>query len=191
MTTAWRSGNQANSRTARRGEQAADADAEERRQQDEVREIRQQPDVRRHPADERDLQEQDEERREEDADAAGNRTDISCWRVAVTPSLFSASSGQPFHSGTITLPMYCRSVDAHLAREEPGGGEVAEAVEEGDAVREFRLRLLRPGDVVEDGGALLRGAGEEPLVEAVLALEVDPGQAAAHRRLPRRARPPS
>ena len=83
-------------------------------------------------------------------------TDISAGGSRATPSRFRASSGQPFHSGTITLPMYCRSVDAHLARPEPGRGQIAEAVEEGDAVREFRLRLLRPGDVVEDGGALVR-----------------------------------
>src|SRR6185295_1791783 len=47
---------------------------------------------------------------------------------------------------------------AHLAREEAGRGQVAEAVEECDALAHFRLRLLRPRDVVEDGGALCGGA---------------------------------
>ena len=51
---------------SRRRQQAADADAEEAGEQDEVREVGQQPDVGRHPANERDFEEEDEERGEED-----------------------------------------------------------------------------------------------------------------------------
>ena len=47
-------------------QQAADTDAEEARQQDEVREVGEQPDVGRHPADESHLQEQHQERDEKE-----------------------------------------------------------------------------------------------------------------------------
>ena len=47
------------------GEQAADADAEKAREQDEVRKVRQQPDVRRHPPNQRGFEEEDEKRRNE------------------------------------------------------------------------------------------------------------------------------
>ena len=52
-------------RSAPVGEQAAEPAAEEGRQQDEVGEVRQEPDVRRHPPNERDLEEEDQERRQE------------------------------------------------------------------------------------------------------------------------------
>ena len=55
---------------ADRREQAADADPEEARQQDEVREVRQQADVGRHPPDQRDLEEQDEEGNQEEPGSA-------------------------------------------------------------------------------------------------------------------------
>src|SRR5258708_20247790 len=74
----------------------------------------------------------------------------------------------------------------HLARPESRGGEVAEAVEEGDAGRERGLRLRRPCDVIEHRGPLSGGAVEERLVESELALVIDPGEAAPHRGLPRR-----
>src|SRR5436190_1098452 len=45
----------------------ADADTQKRRQQDEVREVREQADVRRQPADERGFQEQDEKGDEEES----------------------------------------------------------------------------------------------------------------------------
>ena len=48
------------------------------------------------------------------------------------------------------------------------------------------LRPLRPGDVVEHRGLLGGRAGDEPLVEALLALAIEPRQTAAHGRLPRR-----
>ena len=60
MTSAWIGAYQANERPVAR-QQAADADAQEGRQQDEIGEIRQEPDVGRHPPDQRDLEEQDEE----------------------------------------------------------------------------------------------------------------------------------
>src|SRR5688572_19687183 len=77
-------------------------------------------------------------------------------------------------------------LDAHLAGEEAAGGQVPEAVEEGDAVRQLRPGLVRPRDVVEHLRPLGGGAGEERLVEAADALAIDPGEPAAHRDLPRR-----
>ena len=108
-------------------EQAAEPSAQERRQQDEVGEVRQEPDVRRHPADERDLEEEDQERRRGTASRIGNceppssrsspRIDISaCFACSAverseyfTPELFKRRVGQPFHSSTNMLPWYCRS----------------------------------------------------------------------------------
>ena len=46
-----------------------------------------------------------------------------------------------------------------------------------------RLRLARPRDVVEHGAALPRHAGDEGLAVPLIALMVEPRQAAAHRRL--------
>ena len=60
------SGNQRRRLARKRREQAADADPEEARQQDEVREVREQADVGRHPPDQRDLEEQDEEGNQEE-----------------------------------------------------------------------------------------------------------------------------
>src|SRR5262249_25410136 len=59
-----------------RREQAADADPKERGQEDEVREVRQQPDVGRHPPDQNDFDEQNEERREEDPKRAHQLTGV-------------------------------------------------------------------------------------------------------------------
>ena len=139
--------------------------------------------MRRHPADERDFQEQDEERREEDAERtriAGHQLLVS----RVTPSFFNASSGHPFHSGTITLPMYCRSVTPILLDQNPAAVRSRKLLKKATPCANSGFAFCGPRDVVEDGGALLRAAVEEPLVEAVLAFQVDPGQAAAHRRLP-------
>src|SRR5438128_935252 len=72
---------------------------------------------------------------------------------------------------------------ARLAREEPRGREIAEAVEEGDTCRVLALRLLGPRDVLQQPGAFGVGAGDERLAVAVVALVIEPGQAAAHRRL--------
>ena len=189
-TTAWRSGNQTNSRAPRRREQAADADAEEAREQDEVREVRQQPDVRRHPADQRDFEEEDEEGREEDPRPASIRRLTSSghfvWcEPAVDPELFSARRDSPSIAGRPCCPC-SRDRRRPSSRPEPGGGEVAEAVEERDAVREFRLDFAWPAMSSRTARRSRGGGREERLVEAALALEVDPGQAAAHRRLPRR-----
>src|SRR6266513_26539 len=70
-----------------------------------------------------------------------------------------------------------------LAREEPRSREIADAVEEGDARRVLALRLLGPCDVVQQRGAFGVGAGDERLAVAVVALVIEPGQAAAQRRL--------
>ena len=50
----------------RRREQAAHPDSQKAREQDEVREVPEEPDVRRHPANQRNLEEQNEKRGEED-----------------------------------------------------------------------------------------------------------------------------
>ena len=54
---------------APRGQQAAEADAEKAREEDEVGEIRQQPDVGRHPANQRGFEEEDEKGRDEEGHA--------------------------------------------------------------------------------------------------------------------------
>src|SRR5207253_5336960 len=59
---------------------------------------------------------------------------------------------------------------AQLAREEPRSREIAEAVEAGDARRVLSLRLLGPGDVVQQRGPFGVGAGDERLAVAVVAL---------------------
>src|SRR5688572_33339721 len=59
--------------------------------------------------------------------------------------------------------------DAHLAGEEAARGQVAEAVEKGDAVLHPRRRLVRPGDIVEHLRPLGCGRGEEVLLEAARA----------------------
>jgi hypothetical protein len=51
---------------ARPGQQTADADPQKAREQDEVGEVRQQPDVCRQPSNERDLEKEDEKGGEED-----------------------------------------------------------------------------------------------------------------------------
>ena len=57
---------------ARRGEQAADADAEKAGEQDEVREVREQADVGRHPPDQRNFEKENEKGRDEGSpDPAG------------------------------------------------------------------------------------------------------------------------
>ena len=71
MTTAWSSGNQTNSRRREGAMQAADADAEKAREEDEVGEVGQQPDVGRHPANERDFEEENEKGGEENPRPTG------------------------------------------------------------------------------------------------------------------------
>src|SRR5207245_4158408 len=85
---------------ARRCQEAPDPDAEKRREENEIREVRQKPDVRRHPPDEGDFEKEDQEGREKNPDGAHRMS------AAQRPSFFSTSSGQPFHSGTIVLPTY-------------------------------------------------------------------------------------
>ena len=69
-----------------RRQQAADADAEKARQQDEVGEVRQQPDVGRHPADQRDFEEENEKRGEEDPRGSASRRPSV---LGGSPSFFS------------------------------------------------------------------------------------------------------
>ena len=134
----------------RRGEQAADADAEERRQQDEVREIRQQPDVRRHPADQRDLQEQDEERREEDAERALESADITAGRPG-DPELLQRLVRTALPLGDDMLPMYCRSSTPILLEQNPLAVRSRKLLKKATPCANSGFALLRPGDVVEDG----------------------------------------
>src|SRR5262245_1214851 len=77
-------------------------------------------------------------------------------------------------------------LDADLGRPEAAGGQIAEAIEERHAMRMFRLCLRRPRNIVEHRLPLGVGAVDEDLVVALLALDVEPGQPAAHRDLPRR-----
>ena len=68
-----------------------------------------------------------------------------------------------------TVAHVLQILDAHLRRPEAGGGEIAEAVEEGDAVRvparirPGRSRRARPRDVVEHRRSLSVGAVDERL----------------------------
>src|SRR5687768_1845532 len=88
--------------------------------------------------------------------------------------------------GHVAVAHVLQVVDPHLAGEEPARREIAEAVEEGDAVREPRLRFLRPGDLVEHLGALRGSRRDKILLEPADALAIEPRQPAAHRRLPPR-----
>src|SRR5207244_4528078 len=88
-----------------------------------------------------------------------------------------------FPLGDEGVPDVPQILYADAAGEEPRRGEVAEPVEERDARSQLRLRLGRPGDVVEHGGALGRRAGDEGLAVAVGALVVEPGEPAAYGRL--------
>ena len=77
-----------------RGQQAAETDAQETRQENEIRKIRQQPDIRRHPSDQRNFKKQDDERDEEQS----NRTHagahcISSARDARSAAGLSTQSG--------------------------------------------------------------------------------------------------
>src|SRR5882672_5862399 len=93
--------------------------------------------MRRHPSDERDFEEQDEERREEHPDRThvGHQSPVV---GGVTPSFFIASSGQPFHSGTNVLPMYWRSATPTFEDQYP------------DAVRS--RKLLKKATPAENSG---------------------------------------
>src|SRR5207249_4367266 len=121
--------------------------------------------------------------------------------ITLPPSPFTAFSPSPASSpvthsqfrerlrGT-ALPLgdervadVAQVLHAQLAREEPRSREIAEAVEAGDARRVLSLRLLGPGDVVQQRGPFGVGAGDERLAVAVVALVIEPGQAAANRRL--------
>src|SRR5690348_3873332 len=62
-------------------------------------------------------------------------------------------------------------LDAHLRRPEAARSEIAEAIEERDAVRMFELRLDGPRDVVEHGRPLRLGAIDKGLVVPLLALD--------------------
>src|SRR6267143_4670720 len=102
--------------------------------------------------------------------------------------VFDAELGERFRGTALPLGEervadVAEVLDADPAREEPRGGEVAEAVEEGDAGGVLGLRLLRPGDGVEHRAALGVGAGDERLAVAVVAAAVEPGQPPADRRL--------
>ena len=176
-------GNHVEQARARRREQAANADAEEAREQDEVREIGEQPDVRRHPANQRNLEKQDQERCEK-----GARRAHAVVRHAggVRPSFFRTSSGQPFHSATPMLPRYCKSAMPILRRPESACREVTEAREEADAVRQLARTPSSATRCVEQRRLLGGGAGDERLVVAVQALAIDPGKPAAHGGLPGR-----
>src|SRR5262249_15953265 len=109
---------------------------------------------------------------------------VRTWRVIRSfecqPDLLHRLVGPalPFRNGVVADVL--QVLHPHLRRPEPARGEVAEAVEEGDAVLHLGLRLLRPGDVVEDGGPLAVRAIEERLVVAPRAFVIEPGEPAAH-----------
>src|SRR6185503_17920621 len=74
---------------------------------------------------------------------------------------------------------------AHLAGEKAAGGQLTEAVEEGDAVGMTRLRLPPwPGDVIENGLAIRVRRCKKRLREPPLAFGIEPRESAAHRGLP-------
>ena len=76
---------------ARPDQHAAEAAAEKAGEQNEIGKVREQADVRRHPANQGDLEKKNEKRGEKQAQY-------------LTPSLLRASSGQPFHSSRNALP---------------------------------------------------------------------------------------
>src|SRR6266540_1210536 len=107
--------------------------------------------------------------------------------VSRFPSVRVADAQFGERLGRAALPLGDESVadvaqvlHAQLAREEARRCEVAETVEEGDARRVLGLRLLRPGDIVQQRGPLAVGARQERLPPAVVALVVEPGQPATH-----------
>ena len=121
-----------------------------------------------------------------DARKTLERTRVSghhLWRAASTPSFCSASSGHPFHSGTITLPMYCRSSTPILLDQNPPAVRSRKLLKNATPCANSGFAFCGHAMSSSTAVALGRGAVEEPLVEAVLALAIDPGQAAAHRRL--------
>src|SRR5688500_12407134 len=77
-------------------------------------------------------------------------------------------------------------IDAHAGGPEAGGRQIAETGEERDAVRELRSGLRRPRDVIKHRRSLRLDAVEKHRVETQLAFVIEPGEAAAHRDLPRR-----
>ena len=125
-------------------------------------------------------------RRPEDADSrcrlhGGSKT--AADQSEGRPSFSRTSRGHPFHSATKVLPVYCRSSTPTLLDQKPEAVRVAEPVEERNALAVLGLGLLVPGDVVHHLEALrLRTIGKG-LPETLPALEVQPGEAAAHRRL--------
>ena len=135
----------------------------------------------RHPPDERDLQEQDEERREKNAERTriGGHQLLVSRRDAELLQRFVRTS-LPFRHHDVAHVLEIGH--AHLARQEPGRGEVAEAVEERDAVRELGLRLL-PATRCRRARRCAAAAvqSRNRLSKRSSHSQVDPGQAAAHR----------
>src|SRR5438046_123031 len=85
----------------------------------------------------------------------------------------------PFPFGDEGIADVAQVLNADPAREKARRGEVAEAVEERHARGVLRFGPLRPGDVVEHGGAFGVGAGDERLPVAIVAFVVEPGEPAA------------
>src|SRR5690606_34049212 len=75
----------------------------------------------------------------------------------------------------VRVPHELEVLHPHLRGPEPGGGQVPEAVEEGEAVAHLGPGAARPRDVVEHRAALGVVARDEILPEPLPALVVQPG----------------
>jgi hypothetical protein len=82
-------------------------------------------------------------------EGVADERDVDLCLFHLRPIFCNASGGQPVHSSTMTFPCIADprrpSYSTRNRRR-----QVAEAVEEGHAVRELRFGALWPGDVVED-----------------------------------------
>src|SRR6185503_17341359 len=78
------------------------------------------------------------------------------------------------------VPHVLQVVDAHLARPESGRGEVAEVVEESDAILHFGAGTPRIGDVIEHRFALRVVAVDELPGKSPGAFVIQPGQPGPH-----------
>src|SRR5262249_2682572 len=89
----------------------------------------------------------------------------------------------PLPIGVEDVALVLQIGDAHLAGPEPRRREIAEVIEELDAVVQPLGSLVGPRDIVEHGGALRRAGAPKGGPEPVVALGIEARGAAAHPQL--------
>src|SRR5262245_15535283 len=80
----------------------------------------------------------------------------------------------PPPSGVVYDALVLQIGDAHLAGPEPRRREIAEVIEELDAVVQTLGSLVGPRDIVEHGAALRRAGAQKVGPEPVVALGIEP-----------------